>query len=237
MDTVTIKTDFGTFHTPTTGAEIEALKEGRILQDKAAEEVLRHVPPETTLIHVGAYVGILDVYWAKRLPENYIYSFEPQTALYRMHKANLRANQVRNVTVENGAVYEHSGIVPMVYPQLTKRMNSYGMFGIDPFNVPDSLTPLVDCVTLDECNFKDVSFIKISARGADLGVIGGAEKTIARDKPMIMLEFDTGPTAVNEEGKPYCVFDNIWDDYQAVIDGIGYKVVWNRGHDYLIKPA
>ena len=27
------------------------------------------------------------------------------------------------------------------------------------------------------------------------------------------------------------------DSPQAVIDNIGYKVVWNRGHDYLIKPA
>ena len=53
----------------------------------------------------------------------------------------------------------------------------------------------VDVRTLDEFALTDVRFIKADVEGSESAVLGGARKTIARDRPAILLELLSGTHA------------------------------------------
>jgi FkbM family methyltransferase len=53
----------------------------------------------------------------------------------------------------------------------------------------------VDVRTLDEFGFQDVRFIKVDVEGSEREVLAGARATIARDRPVLLLELLSGTYA------------------------------------------
>lgn len=60
--------------------------------------------PGATILDVGAHVGVVSIYLAKRNPGARILAFEPVPQVFALLRANLRRNRVRNVTAFNLAV-------------------------------------------------------------------------------------------------------------------------------------
>jgi FkbM family methyltransferase len=60
--------------------------------------------PGDKVIDIGAHVGIVSIYLAKKHPEITIYAYEPVPENFERLKRNIEANQVRNITALNYAI-------------------------------------------------------------------------------------------------------------------------------------
>lgn len=80
--------------------------------NRVAEELLNDVyglesiafQPEDIVIDVGAHIGLVSLYLAKRWPFLRIFAFEPHPANYANFARNLRLNNVSNVSLFQQAV-------------------------------------------------------------------------------------------------------------------------------------
>jgi hypothetical protein len=85
---------------------------------------------------------------------------------------------------------------------------------------------------LDSFGFRNLSFIKIDVEGFEDEVLEGARLTIARNRPVILIEIQGGHSL---ETAPPEIRAKI-DGTRARLTGMGYKVERLKGADYLAIP-
>lgn len=131
-------------------------------------------------LDIGGNIGLY-TYRLSQLCSRVEY-FEPNPASVRMIK-NLR---LKNVTVHNVGVSSADGTMRLYVPvvngvRMTELANFQGADGEhDELEVPVR--------RLDGLGFTGVSFIKIDVEGHELEVLDGAEETILRERPVMMVE-------------------------------------------------
>jgi FkbM family methyltransferase len=117
-----------------------------------------------------------------------VYAFEPRRLLFQMLCANLALNGIANVWAfqkaigtEAGALLE--GGIPTEGPR------NYGSFDLGSLPGADEA---IEVVALDDMlgMLKPISLMKVDVEGAELAVLSGARKFIARDRPLIYVEND-----------------------------------------------
>lgn len=84
----------------------------------------------------------------------------------------------------------------------------------------------VSCFPLDAFNFTDVSYIKIDVEGFEKKVLIGAEQTILRDRPLIVIEQND----VILEGEPDKFAAKTWLEQRDYIQ----VATCDRGWDYVM---
>jgi hypothetical protein len=87
--------------------------------------------------------------------------------------------------------------------------------------------------SIDSFAFSNVSFIKIDVEGYEDEVLEGARLTIARHRPVIMIEIQGGYPFI--ERAPPEIQTKVAAT-RALLAGMGYKVERIRGYDYLAVP-
>ena len=140
------------------------------------------LPPEPTILDVGANVGFTTLILAAVCPKARIVAFEPVPANIRLLEENLRANGVTNVTVVRAAVGEAKGTVTMA--------------GEGPWSVIAGSGSDVPVVTLDAwCaeHLPDmpIDLVKIDVEGYEPNVLAGALELMRRWRPRTFLEFNS----------------------------------------------
>lgn len=124
-------------------------------------------------IDVGAHIGLWSFLMAHDF--NRVAAFEPVAIHRQCHGMNL-AN-FSNVDLYAYALGAHSGSVALE----TRTDNSSGDTGISG----DGDIPMLQ---LDSFGFKMVSLIKIDCEGYEAAVIKGAEETIRKNRPVVIVE-------------------------------------------------
>lgn len=148
-------------------------------------------------IDVGANYGYYSYALAKIA--NKVESFEPNPACARV----ISSYGAKNITVHNVGLSSKSGTLPLHVPIINGvTMTELASFG-DYSGEQQMLT--VPVRTLDEYQFTNVSFIKIDVEGHELDVITGAEKTILRDMPTLLVEIEQRHLSISIQK----VFDKI----------------------------
>jgi FkbM family methyltransferase len=143
------------------------------------------VPAGRTAIDVGANRGYYS-YALSKLARR-VEAFEPHPELARFARTKLgRKAHVHEVALSNRA-----GTATLYIPQLRHGIDVH--YGSSLKRVYHDLAPVfveitVRMATLDEFAFDDVGFIKIDVEGSDMDVIEGGRKTIARDRPTMIVE-------------------------------------------------
>ena len=139
-------------------------------------------------VDVGANVG----YWTKYFSEYFEsgYSFEPDNINFACLEKN--TSHINNVTIFKCALGERIGVGYMK----DENPKNCGQKHLDPDSFSyDSVSKMVriparvDIKTLDSYEFECVNLLKIDTEGYELGVLKGAEKTILRCKPIIVVEY------------------------------------------------
>jgi FkbM family methyltransferase len=161
---------------------------------KTRSEILKQEPelgllaqfarPGSRAIDVGANRGIYSYGLAKVV--GHVEAFEPNPAV--AHFARIKLG--RKVRVHEFALSNIDGDAPLHIPfgrhsqpnHLVARLRG-GDRGI---------TIEVSLRTLDSFDFENVSFIKIDVEGSELDVLKGAQRTISRDRPNLLVELLTG---------------------------------------------
>lgn len=134
------------------------------------------------LVDVGAMIGNHTTFFARFLPHTAIHAFEPIAANRRVLRANVAP--FPTVTVHPVALSSKAGTVLMSAPAGNLGHASIG-----------AGRP-VKAMTLDSFAFQDVNLLKIDVEGHEPEVLAGARDTIARCRPLILIEDWSGPPTI-----------------------------------------
>ena len=142
-------------------------------QDDVREIAYQYVTDFSLAVDVGANVGL----WSRPLTEKFkrIVAFEPMPQVLKCLKLN-----VENLPVEINefALSNVSGNIDMVYNS-ENTGSSY---------VVENSAGSISLKTLDELDLPKFGLLKVDCERHDLQVLQGAEKTILKYKPIIVVE-------------------------------------------------
>lgn len=131
-----------------------------------------------TVIDVGAYIGDHTQYYVDRVGrEGKVFAFEPNLPSFECLKFNMA--KYPNVACFNmGASEKRHGIS---IAQSDNVGASHAVYGND-----------VECITIDSLKLQSCHFIKMDCEGMELKALKGAENTIAKFRPTMLLEINGG---------------------------------------------
>lgn len=136
-------------------------------------------------IDVGANYGFYSYVLSKLF--NNVEAFEPQKSCFEVIEAYSQSHQ-KNINAYNVALANFNGTLDLYTPIVKGEVYT----GLASFVKPEEkhVHNTVPVCKLDDYQFTDVDFIKIDVEGFESEVIKGAEETIRREKPLILIEIE-----------------------------------------------
>lgn len=140
-------------------------------------------------IDIGAGKGVHTHYlgWCSA----HVHAFEPNPAIHKILKRSLPPNaSAYPIALGDHGAASGELIVPMhgsVFSNVSASLNPRK-------KAKRHATLEVTCRTLDSFDFRDVGLIRIDVEGCERAVLAGAGKTIARERPVLVLELKENRT-------------------------------------------
>lgn len=151
--------------------------------DQSVELALirRHTRPGDLACDVGANKGSY-LYWLSRWAERVV-AFEPQPGLASYLQTLATDLPLRNVTVEQKGVSDHSGVLTLYMPSVNSPEAS-----LEPIEGAQKVD--VPVVSLDDyfAPSRRLAVLKIDVEGHELGVFRGADRILREDRPVLLFE-------------------------------------------------
>ena len=205
---------------------------------KAIEEAAR---PNGIAIDAGAYIGIHTLTMSRCFST--VHAFEPQLGVFQVLCGNLALNERLNVITHNGALYDRS-IAMRLAPQDHQEVGVPMVGGDIDYNLIENAAalsfeiaapgdPHIDAIALDDLALENVSLIKIDTQGSDLRVLAGAERTIAKSKPVVLFEWERDLAALH--GATLEGFFEFFEKLDYDVE-ILHETSPGRQADYIAKP-
>lgn len=156
---------------------------------------LKLIPNEGTLLDIGANIGVMSYYLAKRKPNAKVIAFEPLKVNYTNLEKLIQKYKLNNIRVEKYALGDESGEVEMVMPVV----NSAKLHGLShvvhesineynegsKYKVPIFRLDDINCVNDAE---HPVKAIKIDVENFEYFVLKGGIEMLKRDAPIVYAE-------------------------------------------------
>lgn len=194
---------------------VNVIRNGAVFEQEIVDMAKRYIVPGSLVLDIGSNLGQMGVEFSKIVgPEGRVHCFEANDFVFELLSRNLKLNGADRAIPHYCAVWETSG-VELFFPDPDfKRFESLGSYGVDPQAKAGKkvITQAIDDLGLKE----KVSFIKVDIQGSDLFAMRGAKKTILRDKPTIVFEYEK---QFQKE------FKTSFKDYMDFIKEIDYKVI------------
>lgn len=163
------------------GEEVDGKGTYQIRKYRAAMQYMGY-PKLRVAIDVGAHVG----FWAMQMIKNFdiVHCFEPVAAFRACFVRNMPEGEGRGNRADFQlypcALGAARGRVAMKTPELAG--------GLDTGGTHVGGEGEIEMRALDEFDFHDVDFLKIDVEGLELDVVRGAEQTILRCRPCVIVE-------------------------------------------------
>lgn len=149
-------------------------------------------------VDCGANIGVHTVEWAKHAYGwGRVIAFEAQEKIYYALAGNIAINNCLNATAHWAAVGSESKriqipvpnyLVPSSFGSLELKKTEKNEFIGQTIDYSDANTQAVDQRTIDSLELSRLDLIKIDVEGMELDVLDGARETIARCKPIMVIE-------------------------------------------------
>jgi FkbM family methyltransferase len=184
-----------------------------------APTIVRLVPSSAVVFDVGAHAGQYTKLFARAACAGWVYAFEPGSYARSILRAVVWLHGLANVTVVPLALGAACGLGRLSVP--VKRSGSYG-FGLSHLGEPQDRWPavakeLVALTTIDAVAaalaLDRVDFIKADIEGWELSLLRGAEQTLRRFRPRLLIELS---------GEHLARAGDRLDDAFALLTGLGY---------------
>ena len=177
-------------------------------------------------VDIGANIGkvtntLFDMGWKK------VTAFEPTPAIFAKLTENTKDKNVslHNIGVSNKKGKLFFAMAPWQEEQLTNQVVSPGFWNKKKWDIQKIKT-----VALDDLDLEHIDLLKIDVEGHERQVVKGAEKTIKKFKPIIVIE-------ISFENK---VFDKVISkDHGKALDILlswGYTLYTKDAHDCVLLP-
>ena len=137
-------------------------------------------------IDVGAHIGKYSIMLGKN-PSAEIISLEPDVYNFDMLQKNILLNNVKNITAINTGAYSSKKEIPFYISgkgegehSIYKRNENWETSKIQV----DTIDNIIEKLNVQ----KKISLIKIDAEGAEIEILKGAQKTISKNNPDLIIE-------------------------------------------------
>lgn len=154
---------------------------------------LDQMNPGDTFVDVGANIGLYALHASRRVgPSGKIHAFEPTEETFGILTENIRLNRFSNILPVRTALSDRTGTLYLVSDNRPASNSTSSEAS------PSANTVAIEAITLDQYGESHphlkVDFIKVDIEGGEAAFFKGGEKTILRDKPLILFEsMHTGP--------------------------------------------
>ncbi len=148
----------------------------------------RFLKADMVLADVGANQGEFTLFAAKRLSEGKVLSFEPLPSIREALTENIEMNGFNNVSLFDIGLSDHEGIFSIYEFE----GNNEGLATLYPGEKKIRNKIDIRLQTLDEVfastGFFRLDFVKLDIEGGELAALRGAQKTIQKFKPLLLVE-------------------------------------------------
>jgi FkbM family methyltransferase len=151
------------------------------------------IPPSTTVLDIGANIGIMSYYLCKHVNPANVFAFEPMPQNLRTLRWVKKRFSLNNLLISDVALGNEKGTIDMVMPVVNK-VKKQGLShvvseDIKDFNDGDVFTTMITKID-DVSELKDVrcSAIKIDVENFEYHVFLGASTFIKKNMPIIYCE-------------------------------------------------
>jgi FkbM family methyltransferase len=184
------------------GVGISLLETGAHAQDEIdallkLSSLRRHHRPGQgfMVLDVGANVGAHTVPWAKYMTGwGELIAIEAQERLFGALWGNITINNLFNARAIWAAASDQCGLMPGPTMDYRRPANFGGVSMLERYNggqPVENYAQVVPMLTIDSLNLRRLDVLKIDVEGMEPAVLNGADKTIARDHPLICAEHTT----------------------------------------------
>ena len=139
---------------------------------------VEHVRPDWWIFDVGANIGYYTILFAQLAPRGRVLAFEP-TATAEMLRSNLKHHNIQNAEVHEVALGATTG---ERQDRIFRLWGSEGEVKTYPFYKLDDF--------VDQHRIDRVDCIKIDVDSFDFDVLRGAEQTLLRKNPVVVVELN-----------------------------------------------
>ena len=149
-------------------------------------------------VDCGANIGVHTIEWANRMHGwGRVIAIEAQERLFYALAGNIAINNCLNARALNVAVAAKVGTMRIPAPDylqaasfgsLELRQREGNEFIGQPIDYSDEKTTLIRTLTLDSLELTRIDLIKIDVEGMELEAIEGAETSLTRNRPVLIVE-------------------------------------------------
>lgn len=143
---------------------------------KAVHTTAKDLPPGSTVLDVGANIGIMACSLAVQRPDLHIVAIEPVPDNAACLRENVKANGLTNIEIVHAAVSDRPGMLKF---SVEGPWSSVRESGVE-----------VPAITLDNFADRDVSMVKIDVEGWEPHVIAGGAGLLSRKRPLVLMEWN-----------------------------------------------
>ena len=145
-------------------------------------------------LDIGANIGTFTYLLSKLAgPQGTVLAFEPIPHSFRSLQLACTMYHWRNVRLYNCAISDHIGEAAMELPRNFDGSINYYQCSISEHASSDNLSR-VRLISVDSLHLARVDFMKIDVEGHELEALKGAQETLARCKPVILIEISNPET-------------------------------------------
>ena len=151
------------------------------------------MPKDAVTLDIGANIGIMTVYLAKKAPKGQVYAYEPIPANFKILEKITQLFKLKNAQLFKHALGDEDKEIEMVLPiEDSVKLQGLGHVihdTIEDFNEGEHFKT-ISCQldSLDYLMSKNISGIKIDVENFEYFVFKGGENLIKKNKPIIYCE-------------------------------------------------
>lgn len=152
-------------------------------------QIRTYVKEKGIVLDIGANIGNHSLYFAQECHVRKVYAFEPVKSTFEILVKNISLNKFEKIIVPYlAALGDYQGKGNIIY------MGDAGGNKVEPDDTGEVVISTVDGLEIKE----QIDFIKIDVEGYEEKVLKGAEITLKKYHPVIMIEiFDENFNCVN----------------------------------------
>lgn len=153
------------------------------------------LPGRSTILDIGANIGVMSVHLARKLPDSAVFAFEPVPENVGTLRRLLKFFRIKNVKVFDYALGNYEGIAEILLP-VHNNVKFHGLSHIEGIEGTESdkgaiykvpIHKLDDIPELNQLEFP-LKGIKIDVENYEYNVLSGASKLLIMHKPLIYAE-------------------------------------------------
>lgn len=147
------------------------------------------------IIDVGANIGVVSIFLAKRFPNRIIHSFEPAPITFQALQTNTALNFCKNIVPMQCAISDSDGELTFNAHPISRATNKIASEGDFLITVPSmTLDSYVQSKAIER-----ISLLKVDVEGYEALVFGGAQRILERQQAKVIY-YEVCPENAHKTG-------------------------------------